>query len=52
MTPNEDFMPTAEDADYEREEQEEQDGQTDDELYEHHRFTADKGQTVTRIDKF
>lgn len=52
MTPNEDFMPNAEDADNERDEQDAQDGQTDDELYEHHRFTADKGQTVTRIDKF
>ena len=26
--------------------------QTEDELYEHHRFIADKGQTIMRIDKF
>ncbi len=52
MIPDEDYMPTSEDNELEEHVQDDQDGQTDDELYEHHRFTADKGQTVTRIDKF
>ena len=49
MTTNEDFMPPENEA---FDDAEEQLGHAEDELYEHHRFIADKGQTLTRIDKF
>jgi 23S rRNA pseudouridine1911/1915/1917 synthase len=55
MTANEDFMPALDDQEnlpYEPEAEPEQVSQTEDELYQHHRFVVDKGQTSTRLDKF
>jgi 23S rRNA pseudouridine1911/1915/1917 synthase len=51
---NEDFMPEIE-GEYNYNEEEERDDRflgSEDELYEHHRFTVDRGQAVTRLDKF
>ena len=53
MTANEDFMPALDDQEnlpYEPES--EPVSQIEDELYQHHRFVVDKGQTSTRLDKF
>ena len=55
MATNDDFMSESEEQEKFSEEQEnlpEEQVHTDDELYEHHRFVADKGQTLTRLDKF
>lgn len=50
MVTNEDFMPETDPM--ENDDAEEQVGQAEDEMYLHHRFTADKGQSLIRIDKF
>jgi 23S rRNA pseudouridine1911/1915/1917 synthase len=54
MTPNEDFMPELDEQEEgERGIQEvETASQIEDELYEHHRFVVDKGQSSMRLDKF
>jgi 23S rRNA pseudouridine1911/1915/1917 synthase len=47
---NEDFMPDLDPNDIEQEEN--IGGQAEDEMYEHHKWVVDKGQTAVRIDKF
>jgi 23S rRNA pseudouridine1911/1915/1917 synthase len=52
MPTNDDFMPDVDEKEEDHYEEPELVAQNEDEMYEHHRFVVDRGQSAMRLDKF